>query len=618
MPNSDKLIKQGIKYTDQLFAEINKRLEQGVLSSDTLEAFLEKTKEYTTANPLVSSGYDETMLKLILSETNNHKFSRPSQRELVRVTIENRVGDLIQDVGEDIKQNVRDIAKEEYNKGSNPQKIAKQITAKVDGIKNKRARTIARTEVARASTVSDYVINKERGATGFTVSCRSTRCPKCKEAFCKDSATGGDVEYSMDDVSVLPPLHPNCRCSVEFTFDRDKFKGKVSTQKPTTNTTTINSRTKSEPSKITKQTSGKETNSEYLFKGEPKQSTLVDRYTGKTMDVYEFENIKIAFDRGETALTFEEVKAHLDSLPDVFRETNAKIIKIHDVPSRDAAGSYTKLGSELKLYKPNGYTKSEILDTFTHELAHSLDSKGAGYVHSVMEKYEKIFKADNKLYRVKNERTGRYRTPKKFPTEYAGKSWLKYKKNKEKQHLRFVEDFAESTKEFLNPLRHDDFCKKFPNRAKYLEEIYGKPIFDKNSPISQAIAKEGDIKKIRKQRVEDYKEKKQTAYEQEQEKTKKFEQLTQKELDNHLKEVLSSDTHVKAYYGMNKELEIIRSIEDTIMMNDPTPLMQQGYSREKAMKVLQNPNFYLEKNRKKKNKYLQIISEVNRQIKQRL
>lgn len=243
MPNSDKLIKQGIKYTDQLFAEINKRLEQGVLSSDTLEAFLEKTKEYTTANPLVSSGYDETMLKLILSETNNHKFSRPSQRELVRVTIENRVGDLIQDVGEDIKQNVRDIAKTEYNKGSNPQKIAKQITEKVDGIKNKRARTIARTEVARASTVSDYVINKERGATGFTVSCRSTRCPKCKEAFCKDSATGGDVEYSMDDVSVLPPLHPNCRCSVEFTFDRDKFKGKVSTQKPTTTTTT------SEPTK---------------------------------------------------------------------------------------------------------------------------------------------------------------------------------------------------------------------------------------------------------------------------------------------------------------------------------------------------------------------------------
>lgn len=236
MPSQDKLIKQGIKYTDKLFAEISKRLEAGVMSSDTLEAFLEKTKEYTTANPLVSSGYDEAMLKLILSETNNHKFSRPSQRELVRVTIENRVGDLIQDVGEDIKQNVRDIAKAEYTKGSNPQKIAKQITEKVDGIKNKRARTIARTEVARASTVSDYVINKERGATGFTVSCRSTRCAKCKEAFCNDSATGGDVEYSMDDVSVLPPLHPNCRCSVEFIFDRDKFKGKVSTQKPTTTT----------------------------------------------------------------------------------------------------------------------------------------------------------------------------------------------------------------------------------------------------------------------------------------------------------------------------------------------------------------------------------------------
>lgn len=218
MVSKDKLIKTGIKYTDELFDEIIRRLEKGVLDNDTLESFLEATKEYTTNNPLVSTGYTDTMLALILAETNNHKFSRPSQRELTRVTIENYVGTLIANVGEDIKQTVRDIVTEEYNnpEGSNPQKMAKRISDEVEGIKNKRARTIARTEIARTSTVSDYIIAKERGATHYTVNCRSTRCSICKKLYCKNNETGGDVEYSIEDTSNLPPLHPNCRCSANF------------------------------------------------------------------------------------------------------------------------------------------------------------------------------------------------------------------------------------------------------------------------------------------------------------------------------------------------------------------------------------------------------------------
>lgn len=221
MVSDDKLIKQGIRYTDALFEEIIRRLQKGVYDNDTLEAFLEATKEYTTNNPLQSTGYTDTMLALILAETNNHKFSRPSQRELTRVTIENYVGNLITNVGEDIKARVRDIVTEEYNnpEGSNPQKMAKRISDEVEGIKNKRARTIARTEIARTATVSDYIIAKERGATHYTVNCRSTRCDICKKRYCNNptaNPTGGDVEYSIEDTSNLPPLHPNCRCSANF------------------------------------------------------------------------------------------------------------------------------------------------------------------------------------------------------------------------------------------------------------------------------------------------------------------------------------------------------------------------------------------------------------------
>lgn len=216
MVSDDKLIKQGIRYTDALFAELEKRLRQGIIRSDTLEEFLEKTKEYTTSNPLVTTGYDATMIGIILAETNNHKFSRPAQKQLTRVTIEQYVGQLITNVGEDIKQDVRDIVLEGYNNGLNQYEIADNISNKVKAIKNTRANVIARTEIARAASVSDYIINKERGATHFVVECRSTRCPKCKEAYCKSSPIGGDIEFDIEDVDMLPPYHPNCRCHALF------------------------------------------------------------------------------------------------------------------------------------------------------------------------------------------------------------------------------------------------------------------------------------------------------------------------------------------------------------------------------------------------------------------
>ena len=216
MVSQSKLIKNGIKYTDALFGEISKRLADKCLVNDSLESFLEDTQEYTAQNPLVVSGYKDTLLNLILAETNNHRFSRPSQRELTRITIEEHVGNLITDVGEEIRQKIRTIVTEEYNQGSNPQKMAKRITDEINTIKNKRARTIARTEVARTSTISDYIIAKERGATHYTVDCRSTRCDKCKALYCKTNKTGGDVEFDIDDTDNLPPLHVNCRCSANF------------------------------------------------------------------------------------------------------------------------------------------------------------------------------------------------------------------------------------------------------------------------------------------------------------------------------------------------------------------------------------------------------------------
>jgi len=254
MPNQDKLIKSGIKYTDAVFDEIIQRLSQGVKSADTLEAFLEKTKDYTLSNPLQVSGYKDGLLKIILQETNSHKFSRPAQKELVRITIENQVGEMIDNVGEDIKDSVRDIVRDGYNRNLSQDEIALNISNRVSAIKGKRARAIARTEIARTATVSDYVINRERGANGWYVECRNTACPVCKDRWHKswtpesdesfkpsDTSAGGkgwigDRIFSMNDTSMLPPVHPSCRCIVYYTSEEPN----VSTEPvPQTTSTTV-------------------------------------------------------------------------------------------------------------------------------------------------------------------------------------------------------------------------------------------------------------------------------------------------------------------------------------------------------------------------------------------
>jgi len=273
MPSQNKLIKQGIKYTDSLFGEISKRLEQGVKASDSLESFLDKYHKAFPEkdNPLIALGYDVGMLDIILQETNNHKFSRPSQKELTRVTIENRVGDLIVDVGEDIQASVRDIVKDGYNNNLSQNEIADQITSKVSTIKTKRARAIARTEIARTATISDYVINKEMGATHFYVECRNTACQICKKAWHKgwteendatykprDKSAGGkgwigNNVYSMSNTSKLPPIHPNCRC-VPYFVAEDEIPDDTTIVKETpTNTEPITSANVEEP-KITENT----------------------------------------------------------------------------------------------------------------------------------------------------------------------------------------------------------------------------------------------------------------------------------------------------------------------------------------------------------------------------
>jgi hypothetical protein len=134
--------------------------------------------------------------------------------------------------------------------------------------------------------------------------------------------------------------------------------------------------------------------------------------------------------------------------------------------------SYNELGMEIHT----------ILDAITHEVAHSYDLKNfhslTGNIAS-KEVWGAICKEDNKLYKYRDERTGRMRTPKKFPTSYGGEAWYKASRssNLDTKARQYCEDFAESVKLYLNPLTHKEFVKQYPNRAKFLKQHFGKPNF---------------------------------------------------------------------------------------------------------------------------------------------
>ncbi len=256
MVSEDKLIKQGIRKTDTWFRQFKKRIENDLKLCDDYQEFVERTQDYTTNNILITSGYADEMSKIVTQALNNHKFKRARQRELIEQTINNNVGMLIQNVGEDIKETVRTVVKDGYDQGLHPSEISKNISKEIDTINNTRARTIARTEVKRTDTVANYVRHSSDGAIGFVVQCRPDCCPLCAETYDeeltaedqkatlnfideikeynkehpkdkiddpllrgKGEIIGGDVQFSMDETDMLPPLHPNCNCTARYIYD---------------------------------------------------------------------------------------------------------------------------------------------------------------------------------------------------------------------------------------------------------------------------------------------------------------------------------------------------------------------------------------------------------------
>ena len=70
MVSEDKLIRQGIKKTDAWFKQFKRRINHDLSLCNTYEEFVERTKDYTTNNILVNSGYAAEMSSIVTQMVN--------------------------------------------------------------------------------------------------------------------------------------------------------------------------------------------------------------------------------------------------------------------------------------------------------------------------------------------------------------------------------------------------------------------------------------------------------------------------------------------------------------------------------------------------------------------
>ena len=201
----ERLIKNGIRYTDQLFDTILKRIESAVYDSETYEEFLKKTAPYTIENPMITLGADEHAANSVLLSVAGNKYSYEANRKLTEQAIRDTTADLVKNVGEDVKQTIRDTMQAGFRENKLRQDIMKDLTNNVEAINNKRAKVIYRTEIKRAQTISNYISAKERGANAFYCNCNDP-CPICDEQY--DGGGRDSIIYSMDEIDMLPPVHP--------------------------------------------------------------------------------------------------------------------------------------------------------------------------------------------------------------------------------------------------------------------------------------------------------------------------------------------------------------------------------------------------------------------------
>lgn len=208
----DKIITSNIKLFNKVMQQIKDDVEGFAERSKNLAEFQERVGLYVKVNPMTTEANILNFIEAVNGVAAQFAPGLPvgGTQELVKEVIRTRTMDTLTKLGADVQGNMRNILEQSVNNQKGMRYARDEILNNVDGMTRNRAEVIARTETVYARNQAELVKAEAKGKEYFIVVSAGDCCDECYETY------DGNTFHIPEDEDMLPPLHPNCRCTATF------------------------------------------------------------------------------------------------------------------------------------------------------------------------------------------------------------------------------------------------------------------------------------------------------------------------------------------------------------------------------------------------------------------
>lgn len=217
----DKIITSNIKLFRKVMARIEADVEELATNSKTLAEFRERIGLYAQVNPMTTEANIFNFVEAVNGVADTYAglvkgLPAGGTQELTKEIIRTRTMDNLTKLGTDTTSQMRNILEQSINNQKGMRYARDEMAKNIEGMTRNRAEVIARTETVYARNQAELVKAEVKGQEYFVVVSAGDCCDDCYETY------DGNTFHVPEDEDMLPPLHPNCRCTATFFRTEDQ------------------------------------------------------------------------------------------------------------------------------------------------------------------------------------------------------------------------------------------------------------------------------------------------------------------------------------------------------------------------------------------------------------
>jgi len=212
-------INNSIEANANLFKKVMDGLKDDITNLESQSANIGEFKKnvdlYLKVNPMTTEGNMVNLMDAIKSITKEFDVNAKGlpvggTKELTKEIIRDRATEYMTNIGDDLRGNIKNILEQSINNEQGMRYARDEMTKSIDGMSRNRAEVVARTETVHARNQAELLKAQDTGKEYFIVISAVDCCDECFDAY------DGNVFHLPEDEEMLPPLHPNCRCTASF------------------------------------------------------------------------------------------------------------------------------------------------------------------------------------------------------------------------------------------------------------------------------------------------------------------------------------------------------------------------------------------------------------------